>query len=259
MNVAVSSLSLYHQLSEKKIDVVDFPRICKKKFGVEAVELHHILFTSWDRAYIEEIKESLKDTTLVDLCLGISQFSTLDFSAFSASRSEEELKGVEDWLKIAKFLGSPFMRPDIGKVKANEETIQLAIQGYKKILPLAEREGVKILLENNVGSISQRAGTILQVIKEVNNPFLRALLDIGNFPLEILYKNLEKIAPFMSLAHIKTYEFDDKGKETTIDVGKCIRIFKKCGFDGFLCAEFVGKGDEYEGTEKTVRLIKSYI
>ena len=63
----------------------------------------------------------------------------------------------------------------------------------------------------------------------------------------------------MSLAHIKTYEFDDEGQETTIDVGKCIGIFRKYNFEGFLVAEFAGQGDEYVGIEKTVRLINRYI
>lgn len=263
MNIAISSLCFQHHISNKKIDIVDLPRISKEKFGVEAVELHQIMLTSFDRTYIEKVKESLGNTVLVDFPLGISRHSTLNFSIFSAARDQNELEGIESWIKIVKYLGSPFIKPDIGRAKANkeinEETIQQAIQGYEKIIPSLEREGIKILLENHPGSIARRAETILQIIEEVDSPSLRIVSDIGNFPSETRYQDLEKIAPFMSLAHIKTYEFDNGGQETTIDVGKCIRIFKKYGFNGFLVAEFAGREDEYEGTAKTVKLIKSYV
>ena len=63
----------------------------------------------------------------------------------------------------------------------------------------------------------------------------------------------------MSIAHIKTNEFDKEGKEISIDVGRCINIFKKVGFDGFLSIEFEGKGDEYQGVESTIKLIRTYI
>jgi len=259
MQIAISSLNFRQHILDKKIDITDVPQICRERFGVKAVELHQIMLSSWDQAYIEKVKESLKDYTLVDFPLGVSQFSNLNFSVFSAAQNHEELKGIEEWIKIVKYLGSLFIKPDVGKVKANKETIQQVIEGYKKIIPLLGVEGLNILLENYPGSVAEQADTVLQIIKEVNSPRLRALPDIGNFSSETRYQDLEKVAPLMSLAHIKTYEFDENGEETTIDVGRCINIFKKYGFDGFLVAEFAGEGDEFEGTAKTVELIKRYI
>jgi len=93
----------------------------------------------------------------------------------------------------------------------------------------------------------------------VNHPLLGTCPDIGNFPSNTRYQELEEIVSFMSIGHIKTYKFDKEGKETTIDVGRCIDTFKKAGFDDFLSIEFEGKGDEYQGIESSIRLIRSYI
>lgn len=250
MEIAISLWSLHCELREKRIKLLDFPKICKRKFKIKAVELNQPLFPSSDPEYLQKIKDSLRGMKVVNICLG--------FSALSASENEDELRKIENWIKIAKDLNSLSIRVNTGGKKVNQEAIQQVIQGYKKIVSSAEKEGIKVLIENH-GGISKDAKTIVRIIKEVNHPLLRTCPDTGNFSLNSRYQELQRMAPSMSIGHIKTYKFDKEGKETTIDVGRCIGIFKKAGFDGFLSIEFEGKANEYQGIESSIKLIRSYI
>jgi len=250
MDIAISLWSLHRELQEKRVKLLDFPEICQRRFKIKAVELNQPLFPSPDPEYLQKVKDSLRGMKVVNICLG--------FSALSASENEDELRKIESWLKIAKDLNSPSIRVNTGGKKVNEEAIQQVIRGYKKIVSLAEKEKIKVLIENH-GGISGDAKTILQIIREVNHPLLGTCPDIGNFPSNSRYQELEKIAPSMSIGHIKTYKFDEKGRETSIDVGRCIDIFKKADFDGFLSVEFEGKGNEYQGVESSIKLIRFYI
>ncbi len=250
MDIAISSWSLHREFQEKRIKLLEFPKICRRRFAIKTVELNQPLFSLSDREYIQKIKDSLRGMKVVNICLG--------FSALSASEDEGELKKIESWIKIAKHLNSPSIRVNTGGDEVTEKAIQQVVQGYQKILFLAEKEKIKVLIENH-GGISKEAKTILQIVKEVNNPLFGTCPDIGNFPPNSLYQELRQIAPFMSIGHIKSYEFDEEGEETTMDIRRCIDIFRKAGFDGFLSIEFEGKGNEYEGIENSLELIKSCI
>ena len=58
---------------------------------------------------------------------------------------------------------------------------------------------------------------------------------------------------------MKSYDFDAEGKETTIDVERCLNILKDTGFDGYLVIEFEGKGNEREGVKKTLALLRKLV
>lgn len=67
-----------------------------------------------------------------------------------------------------------------------------------------------------------------------------------------------KLCPWAIHVHAKSYDFDDEGKETTVDYTTWIRNLKKAGFRGFLTVEFEGieEKDEVKEIRKTIRLIE---
>ena len=60
-------------------------------------------------------------------------------------------------------------------------------------LPLAEKRGVLLALENHWG-LSRTVAALQRIIKAIDSPWLRALMDTGNF-LEDPYDDLEALAP----------------------------------------------------------------
>jgi hypothetical protein len=66
--------------------------------------------------------------------------------------------------------------------------------GIEKCLPATEKYGVLLALENHWGLGPTPEG-LLRIVKAVDSPWLKILMDTGNF-LEDPYDKLEMIVPF---------------------------------------------------------------
>lgn len=106
------------------------------------------------------------------------------------------------------------------------------------------------------GGPSADPDNIVRIVKAVGSDNFSTCPDFGNFASHIRYEGLAKISSYALLAHAKTYKFDERGEETSIDIKKCVDILKKAGFQGYLSIEYEGEDDEYEGVKKTIALLK---
>lgn len=258
MKIAVASWSLHREFQEKRISLLDFPKIVKEKFSIEAIELNSPFFASLEENYLKDLRSRIDDLgmRLVNIAIDGQNISQKDEAKRTA-----DLEDVKRWFHIAKLVGSPCVRVNTGSGEEGEdeeEVIKRCIVGYKELATIGEREGIKVLLENH-GGLSANPDNVVRIMEEVGSPYLRTCPDTGNFATEIRYEALKKIAPYMFVAHLKTYEFDEKGLEKTVDVKRCINIFKEAGFDGYFDIEFEGAGDQYEGVKKTINLLRRYI
>src|SRR5262249_27497880 len=77
-----------------------------------------------------------------------------------------------------------------------EDGYKWVIEGLTKCLPTAEKCGVVLCLENHWG-LGRTPEGLLRIVTSINSPWLRILMDTGNF-LEDPYDKLEKIAPLTS-------------------------------------------------------------
>jgi len=84
-----------------------------------------------------------------------------------------------------------------------EDAYKWIIECINKVLPTAEDYGIVLALENHWGLTRDSKG-VLKILKEVNSPWLKALMDTENF-IENTYQQLEEIASYTILVHAKTY------------------------------------------------------
>jgi len=259
--LCVSSWSLHRELphflrkdTAAKISLTDFPKLCVEEFGVDTVELCQMHFLSTDRSYLNQVKKSLtvSGVKVANIPVDISTAAEPD-----AQKRREGFKIMKKWFTIAGYLGSPSIRVNSGKA-SDEDALQRAIDGYKELAKTAERTGLKLLIENH-GGLSGNPDNIVKIIEEVESEYLGTCPDFGNFPPEIRYQALEKIAKYAAIAHAKTYDFDERGEETTIDLKRCVDILKKHGFKGHYSVEYEGEGDQREGVKKSLELLRKYL
>lgn len=258
MKIAVAGWSLHREFKEKRISLLDFPKVVKNIFGIEAIEMNSPFFASLEENYLKELRGRIDDLgmRLVNIAVDGQNISQKD-----EAKRTTDLMEVKRWFHIAKVLGSPCFRVNTGSGEEGEdeeEIIKRCIVSYKELATIGEREGIRVLLENH-GGLSANPDNVVRIMEEVGSPYLRTCPDTGNFAAEIRYEALKKIAPYIFVAHIKTYEFDSQGLETTVDVKRCVDIFKEAGFDGYFDIEFEGAGDQYAGVKKTINLLRRYI
>ncbi|MCW4019800.1 MAG: sugar phosphate isomerase/epimerase [Candidatus Bathyarchaeota archaeon] len=265
MKISVSTWSLHHEMPHiqgkhgpYKTQLLDFPKVCVDEFGVYGAELCYQHFPTIDWDYLHQVEKSLDEfgVTLVNIPVDISSAAESD-----PEKRKQDFERIRRWFYIAKYLGSPSIRVNAGR-GTDEAALERAIEGYTELVGTAEKTGVKLLIENH-GGISSNPDNILTIIKEVGSKYLGTCPDFGNFPEEIRYEGLEKVAKYASILHAKTYDFDEQGEThkrgTPLDFKRCVDIFKRQGYNGYYSIEYEGTGEEHEGVKKSVALLKKYL
>lgn len=258
MRIAIGGWSLHREiLVERRLTLLEIPRFCAEEFGIKGIELNSPFFASTELSYLDRLRKAVDEVGARVVNIPVDRVGNL-----AEADKRVRTQGIQQlrrWFSIAKGLGALHIRVNTGRAEiVDEAVIRRVIEGYRRLAEEAERTGVKLLLENH-GGISADPDNIVRIVEGVGSEHFGTCPDWGNFAPEIRYESLEKISPYMFVAHAKMYEFDPRGDETTIDVERCIDIHRAAGFDGYLAVEFEGEGDEREGLRKAIELLRRYI
>lgn len=278
LKISLAGWSLHRRFFNKEtpLRLLDFPRVAKEEFGIDAVELNNPFFESTDESYLSELKDAAKEAGVT--FAGMAVDGTGDPSSLDETERLQSIEAVRAWFPVAKSLGLPFFRINTGGHgrESDQEALKKCIESFAVLAKEAEEYGIKLAIENHWG-ISANPLNVVRIIEEVGSPNLGTLPDFGNFPdetrpevfesvkpglpdgvtpTEIRYWGLEQMAPYAIGVHAKMLEFDDEGNDTRIDVPRCVDIFVRSGFDGYWGIEFEGAGDDHEGVLNSKRLLE---
>lgn len=252
MKLAIASWSLHRQIPTR-IPLIQFSGICQKEFGVEAIELNSPFFESTKPAYLSRLRESIskRGMRVVNIAVDLGNIASPD-----NTQRNRDIEALKEWFTIGKLVDSLSIRVNAGWGEpVDEAMMKRIVESYKELTKEAERMGMNLLIENH-GGPSADPDNIVRIVKAVGSDNFGTCPDFGNFASHIRYEGLAKISSYALLAHAKTYKFDERGEETSIDIKKCLDILKEAGFQGYLSIEYEGEDDEYEGVKKTIALLK---
>lgn len=187
-----------------------------------------------------------------------------------------QVKHTIDCIEQAYTLGIPTMRVNSGTwgTSANfnalmaqrgietplagyseDDAYQWVIAAYEEIVPVAEKCGVTLGLENHWGLGVTPEG-VLRVIQEVNSPWLKATLDTGNF-LEDPYDRITQLAPQCILVQAKTYYGGGVWYSLDLDYPRIAQILRDANYRGYISLEFEGKEDPLTAIPKSLQLLRN--
>jgi len=276
--ISLAGWSLHRRFLSKEtpLRLLDFPRVAKEEFGIDAVELNNVFFESTDEPYLTQLKEAAEKAGV--RLVGMAVDRTGDPSSLDEAVRKESIELVRQWFPVAKSLGLPFFRVNTGGHGRESDLASLkqCIASFKELVKMAEEYAVKLAIENHWG-ISANPQNIVRIIEEIGSEYLGTLPDFGNFPDEtrpqvfeavkpglppgitptdIRYWGLELMAPYAIGVHAKMYAFDEEGNEVRFDVPAFVDIFRRAGFDGYWGIEFEGAEDDHDGVTKSKRLLE---
>ncbi|MBS4204413.1 sugar phosphate isomerase/epimerase family protein [Lederbergia citrea] len=296
MKIGVSSWSMNQEFI-KGMTMVDFVRVVKEEFGADAVEMVHWMvgnvssegaekmsfafeqFSNPDKdpekiqkaigGFMEVMDEmSLnKPENLEDVKMALEKYGVkvlnmpIDYgniSGLDEEKRKSDLAVIKSWIDIAAYLGSTGARVNTGQQPEGVFDLSITADSYRELAEYAETKGVALVLENH-GGMSADPKNILKLFEMVNHPNFRVCPDFGNFDPEIRYEAIDMIFNNPILVHAKTYEFNEDGSHVQFDFGKCMEIAKKHNYDGYYSVEFEGPGDQREGIQKTIDLLKKCV
>ena len=110
-------------------------------------------------------------------------------------------------------------------------------------------------LENHWG-LARTAEGLLRIVKEIDSPWLKILLDTGCF-LEDPYDQLDMCAPHTVFMQAKTYYGGGVWYTLDLDYPRIGRIMRKHKFRGWVSLEFEGNEDYKTAIPKSLTVLRS--
>lgn len=249
IRISLAQWSLHHLLFEGDLTNLDFPAEARA-MGFDAIEYVTQFFQdkALDRTYLNQLNTRAQDAGVDQILIMVDgQGRPGDPDADARKRA---IDGHAKWLEAAAALGCPTIRVSAYSEGSEQEQLRLAADGLRRLAEHAETMNLSVVVENH-GGLSSNAAWLARLIKRVDLPNFGTLPDFGNFRIDEhneydRYTGVRELMPFAKAVSAKSYAFDDRGNETTIDYMRMTRIILDAGYRGWI-------GVEYEGDKHTPR------
>ena len=269
--IVVSTYSFWRFMPENKLSIEECIRQAAE-MGFDGVDVLHRQMGSETDGYLQGLKrEALLSG--ISLCnLSIHQgFVTPDIE-----KRRENIEHTRHCIELAYKLGIPCVRINTGRwgtlkdfdtLMANrgiepplpgytdEDGFPWVIESLQQCLSVAKRCGVMLGLENHWGLGLTPEG-VLRIVRAVNSPWLKVLMDTGNF-LEEPYHKLELLAPETVFVQAKTYYGGGLWYSLDLDYARIAAILRKVNYRGYISLEFEGKEDWKTALPRSLALLRS--
>lgn len=243
------------------------------KMGFDGVEILQMQMKDFSPGALQEIKRRAF----------LAGVDLMGFSTHQDFVDPEEIvrrRNVEQticYIEQAYALGIPTLRINTGRWGTSKDFddlmanrgIEPVLEGYtekqgfewviesmKQLVPIAEKCGVVLGLENHWGLGLTPEG-VMKIVNAVDSPWLKVTLDTGNF-LEDPYKRLEQLAPHTVLLQAKTYFGKGRWYTLDLDYERISAIMKKVNYQGYISLEFEGLEDPMTAVPKSLELLRKH-
>ncbi len=272
--IALSTYSLWRFRNDELRDLHRCIDIASD-YGFDGVELLLYQFEQNDllsNAYLQSLKRHA-------FRLGLPLCAMSTHQGFVSPDRDKRQRNVDltiGQIELCARLGIPAMRVNTGRwgtsrsfddLMANkgiepplegyteEDAFPWVIEAFEKCIPVAEKHGVVLGLENHWG-LGLTARGVLRVVKAVDSPWMQVTLDTGNF-LERRYEQLEELAPHAYFVQAKTYYGGGQWYTLDMDYPRIARMLRAHDYRGWVSLEFEGMEDYRTAIPKSLALLRS--
>jgi sugar phosphate isomerase/epimerase len=259
--ISLAEWSFNRSLFANKMTNLEFPVIARKSFGIEVVEYVNQFWMdkAEDKAYLAELKMRCDDNGVKSGLIMCDREGALG-DPDPAART----KTVENhykWVTAAAYLGCHSIRVNAQSTGTFGAQLDFATDGLRRLAQFGAQHNINVIVENH-GGLSSNGKWLASVIEQVGLPNCGTLPDFGNFnvaqgkPYD-RYLGTTELMPFAKGVSAKSYAFDAKGEETTIDYLRIMRIVRDAGYRGYVGIEFEGRDiEETQGIRATLKLLE---
>jgi sugar phosphate isomerase/epimerase len=260
--ISLAQWSLHRELGAKGSDHLDFAKIAREVYDIDAIEYVNSFFKTHaeDAPYLAEMNKRAKDYGVYQhliMCDGEGRLGDPDTAA--------RTKAVDNhrkWLHAAHELGCITIRVNAASEGSFEEQQKLAADGLHQLCVLGDQAGINVIVENH-GGLSSNGKWLSGVMRMIDHPRAGTLPDFGNFDIGggqqyDRYLGVAELMPYAKAVSAKTHDFNDAtGEETTKDYHRLMKIVMDAGFHSWVGIEYEGNRlPEREGIARTLTLLK---
>ena len=261
--ISLAEWSLHRALFAHKITNLDFPKIARDEYGIEAIEFVNQFFKdkAHDSTYLKELKARAKDLGVT--CVLIMIDGEGDLSAPETAERGKAVENHKKWVDAAAALGCHAIRVNTGNHYGPADLDAIS-QSCGALADYGATNGIEVICENH-GGPSSNPDAMVALMKAVNMPTFGTLPDFGNFANDgkgqyaiDIYDAIARMMPYAKGVSAKSYDFGADGKETKLDFARILKIVTDAGYKGFVGIEYEGSRlTEPEGIRATKKLLDS--
>jgi len=238
--------------SPARITLEQFAATIVPKLNVPGIEPWSRHFRSTEPDYVHGLSESFQKAGLRVVNIPVDISARL---CGTPQERESSLEKYRQWVDAALILKAPGIRVHLPHGEKGD-IISCSASSLSALAEYGASKNIVINLENDEPEIEQPE-RIVNVIRTVNSPFLRALPDFCNSMLvhddpEYDYQAMRMMFPLaFNISHVKDEE-SDNGKEYRVDLNKIFAIARSSQYRGYFSMEFEGSGDPYQGSKRLI-------
>lgn len=259
--ISLAEWSLHRSLFGRKVDHLDFAKMAREDFGIDAVEYVNQFFRAQvkDQAYLQDMKQRAADHGVKSLLIMIDGEGALGDP--DDKKRKTAVENHYKWIDAAKVLGCHSIRVNAQSRGEPDEQMKLAADGLRQLSEFAASHELNVLVENH-GGLSSNGQWLAGVMKLVGLPNCGTLPDFGNFrvadgQMYDRYQGVDELMPFAKAVSAKSHDFDEEGNEIHTDYRKMMKIVLDHGYHGYVGIEYEGsKAPEPEGIKLTKALLE---
>lgn len=243
-DISLAAVSFGGRVKSGQMSTTEFLDAARR-LGFRAVEL-------CDRTVrdSERLPEALADRGLAMPSIALRNDFTGDPASAAASVAH-----VCRWLGTAPHLGSRTTRVWTGWQRDDGFSRQQVIEAFDLIVDHAADVGIGLAVETH-GGASNDPQFLRVLCERYGGHDFGVCLDFGNLPADRRHQVIQAIAGITTHVHVKSYEFDAQGRETTVPLAWAVRSLDAAGFDGQWVIEYEGPPPWEDGINRTTAVLR---
>lgn len=254
--MSLAQWSLHRALKSNQLDHLDFAKVAREEFGLDAVEYVNTFFKdkSTDAAYLAEMNRRAKDHGVYQHLIMIDVEGRLGDP--DATLRQKAVENHRKWVDAAATLGCRTIRVNAESEGSYDEQQRLAADGLRRLTEYGATRNINVIVENH-GGLSSNGAWLAGVMKLVDHPRCGTLPDFGNFEGYDAYQGVSELMPWAKAVSAKTFDFTEQGEETRLDYRRFMKIVLDADFRGWVGIEYEGNRlPEREGIARTKALLE---
>jgi sugar phosphate isomerase/epimerase len=235
--------------------------------GFDAIDLTGYFFASYPKvptdAEIFAVKHEAFRLGLEISGSGVKN----DFTTADKAMRAEGKQRVKDWVEVCVKLGAPVLRvfadtnipgkkwADVAGGATRDQVEAWMADDYRECAEFAAARGIFIGVQNH-GDFLTTGAEHVSLLKRVNHPNCRAIVDTGKYLTEDPYVDMALSAPFAVNWQVKETPFGKPNKPLT-DMRKIVKIARDASYNGYLPIESLPMGrKDYDTPGELKRMLK---
>lgn len=249
---AICAYSFRDALKSKAMTYEDLVRrACE--WGMDGIDMTVYWFPDTSDQFLLPLKRVAYKSAVEIYSIAISTEMTQPTPELQA----KEVAQVKRWVAVAEKLGAGHIRVFGGRIPkdgSEEQAAGWAAEVLKRAAEYSASKGIILGIENH-GGVTEKAATIIRIIKQVNSPWVGINLDTGNFRTDA-YAQIERCLPYAVNFQVKSEITGEGGKRQASDWDRILKMAAQSGYKGYLALEYEAKEDPATAVPRLLKQLR---